>query len=111
MNNCLFCKIIKKEIPSQIVYQDEFVTGFKDISPLAHVHVLFVHKNHSNNINFMAPSEITDIYRAIAKFTIDEKLDLEGFRVVTNAGPNSGQTVFHTHFHVLGGQKLGGFGA
>jgi histidine triad (HIT) family protein len=114
MSDCLFCKIIKGEIPSEKVFENETVLGFKDISPLAKEHYLFIHKEHTVNINDMAdedPDQIIEVYDAISQFTKDHGLTDGGFRVVTNYGPNAGQTVFHTHFHVLGGEKLRGFGA
>jgi len=113
MSDCLFCKIIKGEIPSEKVYSDELVYAFKDIHPMAKIHNLFIHKQHSHDINAMtkdSPDQISDVYKAILKWTQDEQLDSTGFRVVTNCGADAGQTVFHTHFHVLGGEKLGRFG-
>lgn len=111
--NCLFCKIIKGEISSTKIHESEKVVGFVDLHPQAKKHFLFVHKNHTGNINEMAydGQTIVDVYQAIAEFTKKEQLDLSGFRVVTNQGKHAGQTVFHTHFHVLGGEHLGHFGS
>lgn len=112
--DCLFCKIIKGEIPSEKVFENESVYGFKDISPLAKEHYLFIHKNHTANINEiadLAPEQLTDVFKGISAFTKKSGLTEKGFRVVTNYGPYAGQTVFHTHFHVLGGEPLKGFGA
>lgn len=114
MDNCIFCKIAKGEIPCTKVYEDDFVFGFKDLHPLAPIHLLFVSKNHTTNINHMAqvdPEHIANVFKAIATYTKDSGLEQSGFRVVTNAGKDSGQTVFHTHFHLLGGTTLRGFGA
>jgi len=114
MSDCLFCKIVKGDIPSSKVYEDESVYGFKDINPMAKDHYLFIHKKHSKDFIEQVstdPTQIIDIYKAIAKFTKEINLDQSGLRVVTNLGENGGQTVFHTHFHVLGGEKLRGFGA
>lgn len=111
MKDCLFCKIINKEIPAEIVYEGENVIGFKDIAPAAREHYLFIHKNHTASVTEMAQQNATDIaevFQAITEFTSARELGEDGFRVVTNNGKNSGQIVFHTHFHVLGGQKLGG---
>ncbi|PJB52208.1 MAG: histidine triad nucleotide-binding protein [Bdellovibrio sp. CG_4_9_14_3_um_filter_39_7] len=113
MNDCLFCKIIKGEIPSSEVFSNENVYAFKDLHPMAKIHNLFIHREHSHDINAMSktsPEQVVDVYKAILKWTQDEKLDSSGFRVVTNCGPDAGQTVFHTHFHVLAGEKLGLFG-
>ena len=113
MDNCLFCKIIKGEIPSTKVYEDDHVFGFVDIYPQAKTHLLFIHKVHTSNINEMAdePCTVGEAFQAIQKYTRSIGLDKNGFRVVTNLGPEAGQTVFHTHFHVLGGEKLGRFGS
>jgi histidine triad (HIT) family protein len=110
---CLFCRILKGEIPSHKVYEDESVYAFKDIAPMAREHYLFIHKNHSQNINEMAQNaaQITDVFLAIKSFTESTALSTAGFRVVTNQGAQAGQTVFHTHFHILGGEQLKGFGA
>jgi histidine triad (HIT) family protein len=109
--NCLFCKIARGEIPSKNIYEDDFVLGFVDLHPQAKLHYLFIHKDHSKNINEMNDENLTQIFVAIKKFTISASLDHEGFRVVSNVGKNGGQTVFHTHFHVLAGEKLGTFGS
>ncbi|OUR98570.1 histidine triad nucleotide-binding protein [Halobacteriovorax marinus] len=114
MSDCLFCKIIKGDIPSQKIYEDDFVFGFKDLNPMAKIHHLFVHKEHTGNVNELvetSPKQLADVYLAISKFSKESDLEREGFRVVTNVGPNAGQTVFHTHFHVLGGERLGHFGS
>jgi histidine triad (HIT) family protein len=114
MSDCLFCKILKAEIPSEKVYENDVVYGFKDIHPLAKEHYLFIHKSHTKNINDLAtqaPHQLTDVFTAISDFTRTNNLEEDGFRVVTNVNSNGGQTVFHTHFHVLGGEALKGFGA
>ena len=113
MDNCIFCKIIKGEIPSKKVFENENVLAFNDLYPQAKIHILFIHKKHTTHVNQMSedPNAIADIFKAIAEFTHSQGLDQEGFRVVTNLGPNAGQTVFHTHFHVLAGEKLGHFGS
>jgi histidine triad (HIT) family protein len=112
--NCLFCKIINKNIPSELVYEDDFVIGFRDLHPQAKEHYLFINKIHSDDVNDMMasnPEQITQIYQGIKSFTESNQIDENGFRVVTNLGPNGGQTVFHTHFHLLCGEKLRGFGS
>ena len=113
MSDCLFCKIIKNEIPSTKIFDNDVVMGFVDIFPQAKTHLLFIHKNHSKDINEMSndPAAIGQVFQAIAEYTKREGLDQKGFRVVTNLGKNAGQTVFHTHFHVLGGETLGRFGS
>jgi histidine triad (HIT) family protein len=114
MNDCLFCKIVKGEIPATKVYEDEKVIGFKDLRPQAKIHHLFIHKNHSKNLNDLIsqePTQASEILGAITYYASQEKLVEPGYRVVTNIGPNAGQTVFHTHFHLLGGEGLGHFGS
>lgn len=111
---CLFCKIIAGDIPAQKVFENEKIFAFKDISPLAKEHYLFIHKEHTSDINNLVdnhPEQLADVFGAISEFSKGARLIENGFRVVTNHGPDAGQTVFHTHFHVLGGEKLKGFGA
>ena len=113
MSECLFCNIIEGKVPSTKVYEDENVFAFVDIFPMSKEHYLFIHKKHTTNINEVSsqrPEQLVDLFKAIESFTNSNKLSEEGFRVVTNQGKNAGQTVFHTHFHVLGGEKLGSFG-
>lgn len=114
MKDCLFCKIIAGEVPSEKVYEDEKVLAFKDIKPNAKEHYLFISKEHSKNVNEMIENDqegVLAVFNAISKFTKENDLEKEGFRVVTNTNKNSGQVVFHTHFHVLGGEPLAGFGS
>ena len=111
--DCLFCKIIEGKIPATKVFENENVIGFVDLHPQAKTHLLFIHNSHSKNINEMSqdPMTIAHIFHAIADYTKEHKLDQDGFRVVTNQGKLAGQTVFHTHFHVLSGEPLGRFGS
>lgn len=107
--DCLFCKIVGGEVPAEKIYEDEKVVGFKDINPVAKIHLLFVHRNHSKDINQMvsqSPNDFIDIYNAIRAYTVKEGLDQNGFRVVTNLGKNVGQAIFHTHFHLFAGERL-----
>lgn len=111
--DCIFCKIVDGVIPSTKVFESDKVLGFKDLQPQASTHFLFIHKNHSKDVNDMMnsePSQVAEIYAAIREVSVKEGLDQKGFRVVTNQGPHGGQTVFHTHFHLLGGEQLRGFG-
>ncbi len=114
MSDCLFCKIINSEIPSEKIFENEFVYGFKDINPMAKEHYLFIHKEHTKNINDISmnnPNQFADIFSAIREFTQNNDLEKNGFRTVSNVNAHGGQTVFHTHFHVLGGEQLKSFGA
>ena len=109
MSDCIFCKIIEGAIPSQLVYQDEFVYAFRDITPQSPVHILVIPKEHITSVAELTPENsflAAKCFEAIAKIAESEGLG-EGFRVVTNSGADGGQTVFHLHFHMLGGRKLG----
>ena len=113
MSDCIFCKIVEGKIPSTKIFENDNVLAFKDLRPLAKEHYLFIHKRHSRDINELVdtdPAQLADVFSAISAFTKQDALTKNGFRVVTNLGPHSGQTVFHTHFHLLGGEHLGGFG-
>jgi len=113
MSDCLFCKIIAGEIPSERIIETDKVIAFKDINPLAKEHYLFIHKEHTQNVNDMVlthPEQFAEIHAAIQKFTSSNDLEKNGFRVVSNVNQHGGQSVFHTHFHVLGGEQLRGFG-
>lgn len=111
MNDCIFCMIIRGDIPSKKVYEDELCYAFYDINPLAPTHFLVVPKQH-----LASAAEITEenaalvghIYTVIARLA-KELGFAEGFRVVTNCGAIAGQTVHHLHFHVLAGKELGSF--
>ncbi len=108
--DCIFCKIIAGEIPSNKVYEDDLCYGFYDIAPMAPTHFLVVPKAHISSVAEVTEENaavIGHIYTVIAKLT--KELGIESYRVVTNCGEDAGQTVFHIHFHVLAGKTLGGF--
>lgn len=109
MSDCIFCKIANGEIPSTIVYEDEYVTAFKDLNPQAPIHILVVPKKHYNNVLEVEENDniISKIYETINKIAEKEGFAKEGFRVINNCGENAGQTVMHMHFHILAGKKLG----
>ena len=111
MNDCLFCKIIAGEIPSQKVYEDDLCYAFYDIAPLAPTHFLVVPKQHlasAAEVNEENAALIGHIYAVIARLAAQMGF-ADGFRVVTNCGEAAGQTVRHLHFHVLAGKTLGSF--
>jgi histidine triad (HIT) family protein len=112
-SDCIFCKIIEGSIPATKVFENDQVVAFRDLQPHAKIHLLFIHKTHTTNVNELAadPTQLADIFSAIAEYTQKEGLAQSGFRVVVNQGAHGGQTVFHTHFHVLGGEQLRGFGS
>lgn len=107
--DCLFCKIVAGEIPSTKVYEDEWVYAFEDIDPQAPFHAVIVPKEHiayASDINSDNSAVVAKIFEAAAKIAASKGFD-SGFRVVTNCGPDAGQTVFHLHFHMLAGRELG----
>ena len=106
--DCLFCEIIKGNIPSSKVYEDEYCYAFRDINPQAPVHVLVVPKLHmasADEINADNSSYVAAIFEAIPKIAAAEGL-ANGYRVITNCGEDGCQSVKHLHFHILGGKKL-----
>lgn len=108
MSDCLFCKIIAGDVPSNKVYEDESVLAFRDIAPQAPTHILVIPKEHITSvaaINSENSVVVSHIFEVIAKIAKEEKLD-NGYRVVSNCGDDAGQTVHHLHFHILGGKKL-----
>ena len=108
--DCLFCKIVAGEIPSTKVYEDEYVYAFNDIYPVAPVHIIVIPKNHiesANEIDESNSEDVKKVFQVIPKIAKIAKVDEEGYRVITNIGENSGQTVKHLHFHIIGGRKLG----
>lgn len=108
MAECLFCKIINGEIPSEKVYEDEKVLAFKDINPQAKVHLLIIPKEHIASLAEINEdnAEIVSALALTANKLAKEYHLNSGFRVVTNVGSDGGQTVEHLHFHLLGGEKL-----
>ncbi len=107
--DCLFCNIIEGKIPSTKVYEDETVYAFKDINPMAPVHVLIIPKQHIASVNEVTAENsgvISHIYEVAAQLAKELGIDKSGYRVVSNCGADAGQTVFHLHFHLLGGKKL-----
>ena len=108
MENCLFCKIIKGEIPSSKVFENEFVFAFRDINPQAPVHVLVVPKEHIASLDDIAGVSdrlLAECLRAIPVIAAQEGLT-GGYRVISNCGPDACQSVPHLHFHILGGAQL-----
>ena len=109
MEDCLFCKIVKGEIPSKKAYEDENVYAFWDIAPTAPVHILVIPKKHIatlNDVNGENAEAIAKIYEAIPKIAKENGIAEDGYHVVSNCNAAAGQTVFHIHFHLLGGREL-----
>ena len=109
MENCIFCKIIAGEIPSDKVYEDEDMLAFRDINPQAKVHCLCVPKSHFATLSEMNEQQAEIVKKCLVKIPgIAAELGLsDGYRLIINQGKDAGQTVFHLHIHILGGQDLG----
>jgi len=110
MEDCIFCKIVKGEIPSQKVYEDEYILGFKDITPQAPVHILLIPKKHIANLLEVSPEDqfiLGHLPGVVKKLVQDQGIAENGFRLVTNCGEEAGQTVHHLHFHLLAGRSFG----
>ena len=105
---CLFCKIAAGEIPSAKVYEDDQILAFRDIAPMAPTHILVIPKTHIPSVDGITAensSLVAHIFEMIPKIAAEEGLS-GGYRVVSNCGPDAGQTVHHLHFHILGGKQL-----
>lgn len=110
MDDCLFCKIIKGEIPSNKVYEDEEILAFYDINPAAPIHILVIPKKHITSLAHMGKEDETivgKIYGVINKIAKEKGFKDDGYRVIVNCGKNAGQEVMHLHFHILAGAKFG----
>jgi len=106
---CIFCKIINREISADIVYEDESIMAFKDVSPVAPYHALFIPKKHIsslNDLNLEDSSVVGKIYLKIKETAQSENIAEDGYRVVANCNRAAGQLVFHIHFHLLGGRDF-----
>jgi histidine triad (HIT) family protein len=109
MDNCLFCKIAEGQIPSKIVYQDEDVVAFEDVNPQAPYHILLIPRRHITSMADLTEEDgplLARLFMVAAKLAHKLGFDESGYRFVTNVGPDAGQSVFHLHFHLLGGRKF-----
>ncbi|HUW71701.1 MAG TPA: histidine triad nucleotide-binding protein [Candidatus Humimicrobiaceae bacterium] len=106
---CIFCKIINKEVPSEIVYQDEKILAFKDAEPKAPVHILIIPKKHISSVDCLKKKDrelIGELYLVARRLASEYKISGTGYRLIFNVGKDAGQTVDHLHLHLLGGKKL-----
>lgn len=109
MQDCIFCKIINKEIPSEIVFEDEKVLAFKDVNPIAPTHILLIPKKHIPTLLDLSDDDkklIGHLHIVASKIAKEFGLEKEGFRLVNNCLEGAGQSVFHLHFHLIGGRLL-----
>ncbi|BCJ86681.1 histidine triad nucleotide-binding protein [Effusibacillus dendaii] len=107
--DCIFCKIVKGEIPSKKVYEDEHVVAFHDINPIAPVHILTIPKKHISSLMAIEPEDkelIGHIHLGLQNVAKEMGVAESGFRVITNIGTHGQQTVFHIHYHLIGGRQL-----
>ena len=110
MPDCLFCKIIKREIPATIVYEDDRVLAFNDIDPQAPTHVLVVPKTHVPTLNDLTPGDdpiVGEMVRRAAAIAKERGIHVSGFRTVFNTNRDAQQSVFHIHLHLIGGRSFG----
>ena len=109
MEDCIFCKIVKGEITSKKVYEDDEILAFYDINPIAKVHVLVIPKIHIKSLQELKEENKDLLFHLFEKINEVAKIvgvDKTGFRVISNVGEDAGQAVKHLHFHILGGEKL-----
>lgn len=105
--DCVFCKIINKEIPSSIVFEDDKVLAFNDISPQAPVHIIVIPKKHVSTVAELDDMDVVrDLFLVMKKVAVEKGIDKSGYRIVVNHGKDAGQAVPHLHFHLLGGRSL-----
>ncbi len=112
MSDCIFCKIVNGEIPTDLIYEDEKVIAFKDINPQAPIHILLITKKHLATLNDLSEEDqalVGHLNLTAAKLAGELGIAESGYRLVNNCNRNGGQVVFHLHYHLLGGEKLGTF--
>ncbi len=109
MEECIFCKIARKEI-GQLIYENDYVVAFDDLNPVAPVHSLIIPKKHIENIEAIEEEDfnyIVEIHKAIQEVARRKGIAKEGYRIISNCGKNAGQSVMHLHYHLIGGKELG----
>lgn len=109
MDNCIFCKIIEKKIPSKIVYEDSEILAIEDVNPQAPIHILVIPKKHIPTIQDIKEEDkllIFNIHKLINKLAQEKGCAEKGYRTVINCNDDGGQAVYHLHFHLLGGRKM-----
>ncbi len=105
---CLFCEIINGNIPGNKVYEDDLIYAFKDINPVAPVHILIVPKIHIESVNDLDPNNVKYVARIFEKIPeIAQSQGISSYRIINNCGKDAGQSVMHLHFHLIGGTELG----
>jgi len=108
-NSCIFCKIVTLEAKAAIVYRDGQATAFRDIHPVAPTHILIVPNRHIESVGALEPEDeqlVGHLFRVASQLARDEGIDKSGYRLITNTGVDGGQTVYHLHIHLIGGQRM-----
>lgn len=108
-DSCIFCKIVAKEAKATIVYSDDQVTAFRDSRPVAPTHILIVPNRHIESVNSLESEDeqlIGHLFTTARRLAEAEGIAQDGYRLITNTGPNGGQTIFHLHLHLIGGQRM-----
>jgi len=108
-STCLFCRIVRRELPATIVYENDEVLAFQDIAAKAPVHLLIIPKTHVDGLQSLAGSDaatISSLFACANRLAVQSGIASSGYRTVINAGPDGGQTVFHLHVHLLGGRPM-----
>jgi histidine triad (HIT) family protein len=110
MSDCLFCRIVNKDIPADLIYEDEQVVAFRDLHPQAPVHVLIIPRRHVMNLNAAVAEDealLGHLCTVAAELARRDKIAESGYRLVANVGPDAGESIGHLHFHLLGGRHFG----
>lgn len=108
--DCLFCKIVNKEIPAEIIYEDDKILAIQDINPAAPIHLLIIPKIHIASLNEVTDENVEVLGRIqllASRLAYDSGLSGQGYRLVNNCGKWGGQSIFHLHYHLLGGKQMG----
>ena len=108
-DSCIFCKIVKKEANAEIVYQDTQATAFRDLHPVAPTHILIVPNKHIESVGTLEAEDeqlMGHLFRVARQLAEEGGVSTGGYRLITNTGADGGQTVFHLHVHLMGGQKM-----
>jgi len=109
MTDCVFCRIIAKTSPGEILYQDGLVTAFRDVHPIAPTHILIVPNRHIASLNDLLPEDealVGHLFLTAKHLAFEEEIDRSGYRLILNTGPDAGQFIFHLHLHLIGGQRM-----
>jgi histidine triad (HIT) family protein len=109
MTDCLFCGIVAEKVKANVVFKNDYVVVFKDINPKAPVHLLIIPRKHIAGVLDIEPEDsaiIGEIFQVAARLARDHGIAESGFRVTVNSGPDAGQSVFHLHYHLLGGRQM-----